>query len=282
MSSNAFQFNKDVIYAVRTSQPITKCGLTLYPITMRDYDDFILCKDALAIMQSSLPAAYLAMDFLSALFAYALDEINSPENKQQSSEKTAAFQRVLRLLYLSLRCDCKIENISDDIVYANKNGRVVIDHIKIHQTEETVELTPSMFSGIIRPIIAYQNGIELPNELDNPDLIKEYKKYQKEDDSVKLKVNTDDLIASVAYQSHISEAEIIESWTVRQFEYRVRAIERDKRYTLCGSAEMSGFASFKNGNPHPSWCYDAETDLPGSTSLSAIGNKLGGAGVKAK
>lgn len=282
MSYNAPQFNKDVIYAVRTAQPIKKCGLTLYPIMMRDYDEFILCKDALAIMQSSLPAAYLAMDFLSALFAFALDEVSSPETAQHSPEKTAAFQRVLRLLYLALRSTDTIDDISKNIVYTQKNERTAIAHIKIHQNEETIELTPSVFSGIIRPLIAYQNGIELPDERDNPDLIKELKKYQNSDDSVNLRVNADDLISSVAYQSKVTETEIISTWTVRQFEYRVRAIERDKRYSLCGAAEMSGFASFEKGNPHPSWCYDVDADMPGTTSLSEIGKKLGGAGVKAK
>ena len=282
MSFNAPQFSKDIIRAVRTSQPIEICGLTLYPITMRDYDEFLICKDALAILHSSLPAQYLAMDFMSALFALALKEAQSEDKQAISPENTAAFQRVLRLLYLALRIpDEEMSNIERDIIYARKNDALVIDHIIIHQNGKEISLTPAIFSSRIRPVLAYQNGIELPDERTNPDLIKEYKKYQKTDDSVTLNANVDDLIASVAYQSHITEAEIID-WTVRQFSYRQRAIERDKRYTLCGQAEMSGFASFKNGNPSPSWCYDIEVDLPGASSLSELGKKLEGAGVNSK
>lgn len=282
MSYNAPQFSKDIIRAVRSSQPIKICGLTLYPITMRDYDEFLLCKDALAIQHSSLPAQYLAMDFMSALFALALEETHNKEEQKAPSENTAAFQRVLRLLFLALRIPDDIaNNIENDIVYVRKNNALVIDHITIHQNGEEISLTPAIFSSRIRPLLAYQNGIQLPDERTNPDLIKEIQKYQKSDESVNLKVNADDLIASVAYQSYISEAEIA-GWTVRQFEYRRRAIERDKRFMLCGQAEMSGFASFKNGNPSPSWCYDVETDLPGTASLSDIGKVLDGAGVGKK
>lgn len=284
MSFNAPKFSKDIIRAVRASEPIEICGLTLYPITMRDYDEFILCKDALAIQHSSLPAQYLAMDFVSALFALTLDEAKkAAEGKQPMSENTAAFQRVLRLLYLALRIPDGEENdISKDIAYIEQDDNIIIDHITIHQNGENITLTPAVFSSRIRPVLAYQNGIELPDERTNPDLIKEFKKYHNKSESdVHLKANADDLIASVAYLSHISEAEIID-WTVRQFEARVRAIERDKRYDQYGQAEMSGFVSFKNGNPAPSWCYDVEVDLPGSSSLSEVGKTLDGAGVKQK
>lgn len=282
MSYNAPQFSKDIIRAVRASKPIEICELTLYPITMRDYDEFLLCKDALAIQHSSLPAAYLAMDFMSALFALALDETRNHEKQTALSENTAAFQRVLRLLYLALRIpDEQLNEIDKDIVYAKKEDTLVIDHINIHQNGKEITLTPAVFSSRIRPVIAYQNGIELPDERTNPDLIKELKKYQKQDESVNLKANVDNLIASVAYLSHTAEADIID-WTVKQFDNRKRAIERDKRYTLYGQAELSGFVSFKSGNPAPSWCYDVDVDLPGTTSLSELGKKLDGAGVKQK
>ena len=280
MSYNAPQFSKDIIRAVRRSEPIEICGLTLYPITMRDYDEFVICKDALAILHSSLPAKYLAMDFLSALFALALDEMRLSE-QSQPTENSAAFQRVIRLLYLALRISDDVIDIGEDIVYVQKDNALVIDHIIIHQNGDEITLTPAVFSSRIRPLLAYQNGIELLDERTNPDLIKEYKKYQKKDEGVHLKASVDGLIASVAYQSHVSEAELMD-WTVKQFDGRVRAIEREKRYSMYGQAEMSGFVSFKEGNPAPSWCYDVDEDLPGSSSLSKLGETLDGAGMKQK
>lgn len=268
------QFSKDIIYAVRAGQPIETCGLTLYPITMSDYDEFAMCKDALAILQASLPAAYLGMDFLSALFALALADVQNDGNKE-TKETTAAFQRVMRLLYLCLHStDAEIEQISRDIVYKRTDNGVCISHIIIHQSGKDVKLTPSVFSSQLRPLIAYQNAVELPNEYANPEILKSQKKFNHSGENVKFDANIDDLIASVAFQSRVPTREVL-TWTVREFEYRRRAIERDKRYMICGQAELSGFVSFKDGNPNASWCFDTEKDSLNATPLSQLGKQLG-------
>lgn len=279
MSQNV-KFPKDIVKKVRCGQPIEAYGLILYPIMMEDYEEFLMCKDALAIMQGSLPAKYLSMDFLSALFQMSVDESQSDA---PPDEKTAAFQRVIRLFYMALRLsDDEIERVAQNIVYKqNSQGNLAIERIMIYQNGNVAEITPVTFSRKIRPLIAYQNAIELPDESTNPELIRFRAKIHEHDESVKLKANTDDLIASVAFQSATTTRSLME-WTVREFEYRVKAIDRDKRYTLCGQAEMSGFASFKDGNPAPSWQYDVDIDMPDTTSLSEVGKKLQGAGVKQK
>ena len=270
------QFSKDIIYAVRAGQPIETHGLTLYPITMSDYDEFAVCKDALAILQASLPAAYLGMDYLSALFALALADVQKKEeNKDENKETAAAFQRVMRLLYLALRSKTEeIEQISRDILYKRTEHGLCISHIVIHQNGNDVNITPSVFSSQLRPLIAFQNAIELPNEYANPEILKAQKKFNSSGETAKLDANIDDLIASVAFQSRVPTREIL-SWTVREFEYRRRAIERDKRYMICGQAELSGFVSFKDGNPNQSWCFDTEKDSLNATSLSDLGKQLG-------
>ena len=279
MSQN-MHFSKDIVKKVRCGQPIEAYGLTLYPIMMEDYDEYLMCKDAWAIMHGSLPAKYLNTDFLSALFAMSLDETR---DNVPPEERSAAFQRVIRLFYMALRLtDDEIEQVAGDIVYKQVTDEVIgIGSITIHQSGKATEITPSLFSSKLRPLIAYQNAIELPDESTNPELIRFRAKIHEHDESVKLKANTDDLIASVAFQSATTTRSLME-WTVREFEYRVKAIDRDKRFTLCGQAEMSGFASFKDGNPAPSWQYDVDIDMPDTTSLSEVGKKLQGAGVKQK
>lgn len=274
------QFSKDIVKKVRCGQPIEAYGLTLYPITMSDYDEFLLCKDAFAIMQGSLPAKYLSTDFLSALFALSLDEAHDDTKPEL---RTAAFQRVIRLLYMALRStDEEIQSIARDIAYKQINeNTIAIDHIVIYQNGNTTEITPSLFSAKIRPLIAFQNGIQLPDEDTNPDLIKLHNKMHEHDQPVKLIIDPDESIASVAYLSSCSVADLMD-WTVRDYELRIHAIDRDKRYMLCGAAEMSGFASFKNGNPAPSWQYDMDVDTLGTKSLSDLGKTLQGAGVRQK
>ena len=279
--SQPMQFNRDIITAVRKGEPINAFGLTLYPITMKDYDEYVLCKDAFAIMHGSLPAGYLSYDFLNALFVMAMDERASGNAEQNDNKFIAAFQRTLRVFYLALRVsEEEIRQIANGITYKPLNEDVVgIDKIVVHQNGKETEITPSLFSARIRPLIAYQNGIDLPDENANPELIRLYNKIHEHDNTIRFKSDIDDLIASVAYLSGVQPKDIVD-WTIREFEYRIKAIERDKRYTLCGQAEMSGFASFKNGNPAPSWCYDVEGDYLGSSSLSELGKKLGGVGAK--
>ena len=274
------QFSKDIVKKVRCGQPIEAYGLTLYPIMMSDYDEYMLCKDAFAIMHGSLPAKYLQMDFLSALFALSLDENH---NNVPPELRTAAFQRTIRLFYMALRStENEIEQIAKGIVYKQLGENVVaIDRITIYQSGKTTEITPSLFSTKIRPLIAFQNGIILPDEDTNPDLIKLHNKMHEHDKPVKLVIDFDEMMASVAYLSSVTVAQLME-WTVRDFEYRIHAIDRDKRYMLCGAAEMSGFASFKNGNPAPSWQYDLDVDVLGTKSLSDLGKTLEGAGVRQK
>lgn len=274
------QFSKDIVKKVRCGQPIEAYGLTLYPIMMEDYTDFLLCKDAFAIMQGSLPARYLGMDFVSALFVYSMDEA---ANGVPSEQRTSLFQRMISLVYLTLRSTKEeIEQIAKDIEYKQFDENTVgISKIVIHQDGKTVEITPAQFSFSIRPLIAFQNGFELPDESDNPELIRLAQKMHANDATVNLKVDPDDLIASVAFQSRVSVGEVMK-WTVREFEYRVRAIERDKHFTMFGQAELSGMISFKDGNPYPSWQYDTERDALGASPLSELGKKLEGAGVRQK
>ena len=81
----------------------------------------------------------------------------------------------------------------------------------------------------------------------------------------------------MAYVSGLTEAEL-DDWTVLQFEHRLKAIERDKTFTLYRQAELSGMVKFPNGNPCPSWCYDAKTLTAGLIPLSDIAQKHKGLG----
>ena len=82
------------------------------------------------------------------------------------------------------------------------------------------------------------------------------------------------MLSSVAYLSHVREKEIYQ-WTIREFENRKQAIDRDKRYTIYAQAEMSGFVKFKKGNPFPSWCFDKKQNQIGAMSMQEVQKKFG-------
>ena len=61
---------------IRKGLPIEALGLQFFPVTMADYEEFLECKNALAIRMTSLAKTnieYLSMPFLSALWAMELD-----------------------------------------------------------------------------------------------------------------------------------------------------------------------------------------------------------------
>jgi len=268
---------------IRRGEPIRECGLDLYPITMDHYEDFIQCKDALTLRLSSLPVRYVSLDYLSAIFAMELDAIRAGASGSGSG---GFFFRLMRLWGLSLRIEMSAELLNDCIFYrASKDGSVSIEYMELTQTgadgnPNTAKITPFQFSTLLRPLIAAQNQIELPDESENAELVDAYeKKKEIQSRGVALKTDLDDLVSSVALHSGVSDAEIMD-WNVRDFENRRRAIERDKNFMLFKQAEMSGMVTFKNGNPYPSWCFDSANETLGTMEYSELAKTLSGAATQ--
>ena len=219
---------------------------------------------------STLPVKYAVKDYLNALWALEMDEFN------KSGGGVGLFYRIMTLLSLSLRIDIEVDDVINGRNMRKVGNDFEIDHFVVQQNGISVEITPLVFSSQIRPLLAEQNGLELPNESENAELVQAQEELEEiKSSGKKLKITNDSLIASVAYNSGIREQEI-DDWTVREFENRRKAIERDKRYMLHGQAEMSGMVSFKNGNPYPSWCFDTLDDSMGTMALSKLGDTLNG------
>ena len=250
----------DIRSAIRKAEPIEECGLIFYPIMMDDYEKFLSCKDAIILRLGTLPVRYQIKDYLNAIFCMEMDA-------REKGEQIGLFANAMSFLLLSLQI--KREGVKQ-IYYHSAETETQIDSIVIEQAGKEVTITPIDFSAKIRPLLALQNGLVLPDESENVDLVKANELKISLSANSNLDSNTDDLIASVAYQSRVSEREIM-YWTVREFEKRKEAIERDKRFMLYGQAEMSGMVQFKKGNPYPSWCFDAKDESMGTIKVSEIG-----------
>lgn len=265
---------------IRRGEPIRECGLDLFPITMDHYEDFLQYEDALTMRLSSLPVRYACLDYMSAVFALELDAVLKGTDGPGSG---GFFSRLMRLFGLSLRIEMTPETLNDCIYYrSTDDGHISIEYMEITQKDadgntNTAKITPFQFSSVLRPLIAAQNQIVLPDESENAELVEAYETKKKIlQRGVALKTDPDDLISSVAYLSGVSNAEIM-NWNVRDFENRRRAIERDKNYMLFNQAELSGMVTFKNGNPHPSWCFDAVDDKLGTMEYAELAKTLSGA-----
>lgn len=256
---------------IRHGEPIECLSLTFYPITVARYEEFLELKNAWIVRLSSLPLQYAIKPFLSALWALDLDTF------EKSGKVVGFFARVIQLLYLSLRLEYKAEDAFKTI-YCQRDNPKELSHIEVTQDGNTVKITPQDFTASIRPLVAEQNGLELPDESFNPEIVEaEQQMAMDANKKSPLIFDTDALIASVAYLSHLTEKELDE-WTILQFEHRIKAIERDKRYMLYGQAELSGMVKFPKGNPYSSWCYDSKSLSAALVELGDLQKKHSGLG----
>ena len=53
---------------IQRYEPVEAEGLTLYPVTMAEREDFIYARPAIDMVQQSMPPLYAAMPLLSAYF----------------------------------------------------------------------------------------------------------------------------------------------------------------------------------------------------------------------
>lgn len=252
---------------IRRGLPLTWRGLKFYPIKMERYEEFLYSRSVLAIRMTSLSNLsfeYLSMPFLSAMWAIDYDTLIG------AGSSIGFFDRILKFLYLSLRLEYKKEDAIKTVYFEPNNPRI-LNRIVVTQDGNAVEITPDDFDIDIRPLLAKQNGVELPDESDNPDLVRaEEDLAAKAERELKVDINT--LIASVAYQSYISEKEL-DDWTVFEFERRRQAIDRGKRFEMFGQAELTGMVKFSKGNPFPSWCFDKNEN--GTAALISFGEMRG-------
>ena len=231
-------------------EPIEVHSLQLYPITMENYTVFRACRPALLMRLGALPAVYAVMPFISALYAMDFDSI------ERTGKAGGGLASMMALLCLAMRLPVEYATELIKFTVDPENPRN-LKKISINQAEMRVTITPTQF-GDIRRVIAIQNGEELPDESENPELVEALNEKARLTGPA-LEENIFDLISSVAYKSHLRPKEIMD-WTIREFEYRRRAIEREDSHLICAVLEANG-ATFKKGNPTPSWCYDRARGL---------------------
>ncbi len=236
---------------VRRGQPIEALGLQFYPITMTDYEEFLECKGVLALRMTSLAKQsieYISMPFLAALFAVDYDTALA------TGKPVGMLHRIFRLLCLSLRLGHDEWERLLHSIYCDRSSPRNLRYIEVTQDGKTVQIDPVDFTTTVRPLIAEQNGIELPDESFNPDILRTEQKMQEEQES-KIKFDLDTMIASVASASHVRQRDI-DDWTVLEFEMRKQALDRKMNYMVYSQAKLSGMVKFPRGDPYPSWCFD--------------------------
>lgn len=264
--------NREQQEAVFRGKPIQWNGLTLFPILVSDFLQFSDAKLGLMVAQQTLPVKYVCMRFLEALYAMDYDA-----KQNGNAEGGGLFLRLMIFLRLALRLP----------VLKKEDGREYVElylatkpdeprkllSIKVKQDEAVAEITPKNFKEL-REILAAQNGITLPDELANPDLIQAERDIAAHN-APNLKPDFEAWIYSVAVKTG-TPPESIYDWTVRRFGLVDEAITRTTGHLIAALTEASG-GKYKDGNPYPSWKYDREEGCRALISFDALQSSLSGA-----
>ena len=236
----------------RENKPIEFKGLTFKPLTVRQFDLYQAAKPSFELLQSSLPPKFAVLSWCNCL-----DELD----KQSEAEGTKSV--FLPLVTVTVSFAIGLQLIKDNGVERtqiqtarDQNGRLLAFVIGL---EDPVIITMSDMDEI-RKIIAAQNGYEIPDELWNPELVRA-QKYTASLGRSDIDYNFDDLVYSVAFNSHRTYSEVLD-WTIRDFINMQSAIDRTLNYQIFTLAEHSGFVKFKKGNPYPTWKFNRRTDMP--------------------
>lgn len=252
--------DKRYMKALREGKPIECAGLTFYPIKMSDWDAFIETRPAVTQMMQSLPAAYISLPYLAALWAIDIDAI------ENNMPVTGLFGTLMRFMTLALRT---ADEETPFQIFVEKDTQRLA-YVRFFQNGRTADITPLIFSTEIRPLLCEQNGLELPDEAANLELLEAEKEIAELNDEG-IDFNPETLVSSVAYMSHVTEEEIYENWTVRSFMRRKEAIDRELCYRLYRTAALAGTIKTDGNNPFPSWCFDRRTKGTTSALVSPDG-----------
>lgn len=221
-------------------------GLLAYPVQMKDYPLFLAARECVSTAQQTWPVPWCTVKYLDGLIGMGL------------------LPRLALLLKLVFRLPEELT------VYPRvKEDKIV--SLLVVQGDRRAEITPKNFPSL-RELIARQNGIELPDERANAELLQARNDLAQ--GGTPLKASLEDLICSVALKARASPGEIAE-WTVRRFQAIERAIDRSDGH-LTAAITIAAGGKFKGGNPFPSWKYDREEGLAGVEPLSALSGRLSG------
>lgn len=244
--------------ALLNYEPIEMDGLVYYPITVADYSKWQAVKPVLCLRQGTLPAVYACMTYLQCIWAL---DFNAKVGAEASGG--GPWSALVCILVLSLRLS---DNDEIQAIGFDKTPNE-ISHIRIIKDGQQHDITPMGFNRV-RELIAEQNGAELPDEADNPDII-EAANDIKNANAVSLNYSVADMLTSVASARGLRRKDLYD-WPIKELEDEMRALRRRYGYFLASIAESQG-AKFHGGNPYPTWMFDkAKDEFAGLISMEQL------------
>ena len=269
--SNDLSF--EIQKSIRKYEAIEIDGLTLYPITVDRYEEFLFARRSLDFLQQSLPVNLISVPLLDAY--YRMD-IQAVEKGEQGS---GLFTAALLLLGLALRLTPQgdVEEILNSFqIVADRNDPSRLKCLRFMLNgEEIHQITPIQFTRL-KPILAAQNGVELESTDANPELIEAdhdlaTKSAPDLDMSVEAMVNAVALLTG-------TEEDAIMDWPILKLENRLSSAKKVLDYVICGIGAAQG-TSWTGGNPSPHPWFEKKKSKDGG--LIAVERFANGQGLQA-
>lgn len=254
---------------------VETCGLTLWPVTVENAQLFSAARTALDVVPQSLPVALISMPVMDAFYRLDLETL------KETGKTLGLLSSIVLLLRLALRLGAggSGETLADGVrIFPDekKTGRLR-EIVFLTNEGETIRVSPRTFQKI-RPIIAAQNGVDIPSDTANPEILEaERLMAMKEMDRLDPKLT--DKIIFVAQGSGVPEEEIW-NWPLLKLERHAAVHRRRLDYLAVATGQMSGMVKFTDGNPVPSPYWARKRGLTSLQSLGSVGNGAAEAAVK--
>lgn len=254
---------------IRRYAPVDIDGVTLYPVTVGEYDAFNQARPAIEFVQQSLPVALMSMPLLQAFYTIDIESLSD------AKLPSGLFARSILFLALALRIapgasiEARLRRFKVRVSPSDVK-RLVALSFDI-DGEERYDITPVKFQRWL-PILAAQNGIALADATDNPALLKAEEIIQSKKE-IDVDVSLEAMVSSVALFSGIDD-EAIYNWPILKLTQRRQALQRAMDYMICGIGEAQG-AKWKHGNPAPSPFFPRKKE--GSVAAIPMSEFAGGA-----
>lgn len=269
----------DIQRAVERFQPVTVEGVTLYPVTVEEMDEFGYARPALEFMQQCLPVALLRIPILSAFYQL---ELASSAEIEPGLPKTTLFTQAIFALLLALRLGrgkARNERVAQHAVFEHEpdNPLNLTRVLLFDEKGKTTEITPRLFQRL-RPVIAAQNGAVIPPEDANPDIILAERQILA-DRAPKLNRDFGKMVSWVSAKCGVMEEAVYE-WPILRFTRRAEVLQRELDYLIYGIGQAGGMVTYKDGNPCPSPYFEKIMDAVPAKMLKDIGNGAAQAAVQ--
>lgn len=264
--------SQGMVRKIRRYEPVEAEGLTLYPIRVREFEEFSIVRPVIDFMQQCLPVTLISKPILQAFYRMELDAAEHGEKSEGM-----IFKCVLALL-LALRIGDGMEmeqRMQLVQIVPNADDPKRLERIVFRTEDGEKSVTPAQFQRI-RPILAAQNGIEMVSENANPELVQAERDLA-ELNAPELDFSLESVKASISLVSGVPE-EDMDEWPILRFLRQREALQRVLGYLLCGAAEAQG-AKWKDGNPYPSPLFDRIRESSGG--VISLESFAGGGGMRA-